>query len=59
MPIDFTFRSAESKSLDELIKFIAPQDLGYPHFNDWTEKVRGEIRLGVKQGYIMYSYGCR
>ncbi len=57
MPIDFTFRSIEPKTLDAAAQFISSQDLGYPNYETWVQKMRGELHLGIKHGILAYSNG--
>ena len=58
MPIDFTFRTIDGKNLDEATRFISSQNLGYPNYDSWVEKMRSELSLGIKHGIAAYSDGA-
>ena len=55
MPIDFTFRNIEPRSLDPAMQFIASQNLGYPNYERWVEKAREELSFGIKHRILNYS----
>jgi len=55
MPIDFAFRTIDGKNLDEATRFVASQNLGYPNYESWVEKMRSELALGIKHGIAAYS----
>ena len=57
MPIDFAFRSIGPRNLDSATQFIASQDLGYPRYEKWIEKMRSELSFGIKHGILAYSNG--
>lgn len=57
MPIDFAFRSIGLRNLDAAMQFITSQNLGYPNYERWTEKTRGELSSGIKHGILAYSNG--
>ncbi|MEK6760528.1 MAG: hypothetical protein AABX93_01245 [Nanoarchaeota archaeon] len=57
MPIDFSFRSIELKNLDETTQFVASQNLGYPNYEAWIEKMRSELSFGIKHGILAYNNG--
>ena len=57
MPIDFAFRRIGPRNLDSATQFIASQDLGYPRYEKWIEKMRSELSFGIKHGILAYSNG--
>ena len=58
MSFNYSFVSVEDKKrADALIKFLAYQDLGYPRFDEWREKVRWQIIQGDKKAILALSNG--
>jgi len=58
MPFDFAFRSVQtSKEVKKTIDFLAKQDLGYPKYNEWVQRVETELFSGYKRAALAYSNG--
>jgi hypothetical protein len=58
MPFDFAFCSVQtSKQVKQTIDFLARQDLGYPNYDKWVQKVEAELFSGYKRAALAYSNG--
>lgn len=55
---DYRFVSVEGKKMaDRLFYFLAGQDLGYPRYDEWTEKTRWQVLQGDKRAMLAFSNG--
>lgn len=58
MGFDFNFRTVEDRrDRLKLIDFLALQDLGYPRYDEWVQRVDAGIEFGWKTGIIALSQG--
>ena len=58
MSFDYAFRSVQDeKGVIQTIDFLAKQDLGYPKYDEWVQKVETELFAGFKRAALAYSYG--
>ena len=58
MAFDFEIRTVDStKDIKQLINFLVRQDLGYPRYEEWVQKVEYEIDIGYKIGIAAFSNG--
>lgn len=43
--------------LKDLTDFMASQDLGYPHYDDWLQKTESQLERGEKEAILAFSDG--
>ena len=53
---NYAFRTAEStRDIRNLVDFLAKQDLGYPNYDEWTQRCEHELFAGYKTGIMAFS----
>lgn len=58
MPFDFAFRSvASTREIKATLDFLARQDLKYPKYDEWVQRVEAELFSGQKRAALAYSCG--
>lgn len=56
MAFNFNFHGIQDRAdLKDLVDFLAYQDLGYPHYQDWVQRTEHELDVGYKQAVLAFS----
>ncbi|MBU0461515.1 MAG: GNAT family N-acetyltransferase [Nanoarchaeota archaeon] len=58
MSFHFTFQTVDgTRDIGRLVDFLAKQDLGYPHYDEWVQRAENELAAGYKVPIIAVSDG--
>lgn len=56
MGFDFRFREVGGiKDIKMLVDFLMKQTLGYPHYEDWVQRVEHDVDVGYKKTVLAFS----
>src|SRR3989344_913366 len=54
--VDLSFRIPQSvRELMALVDFVRKQDLGYPNYHYWVERMEAELKSGYKTALIAWD----